>query len=86
MREARLENRSIPLRLGAAPGVKSAPRRWSAPRPRRRGGVQFHVQRAQIARVERLDKLLPFVENVMQSAGYLVLTIGAAVLLFHFAP
>jgi hypothetical protein len=29
---------------------------------------------------------VPLVENVLQTAGYLVLTIGAVVLLFRFAP
>ena len=84
MREARLENRSIPLRLGAAPGVRSAPRRLAS-RPRRRG-VQFDVQHVRNARTARFDALLPWVENALQTAGYLVLTIGAVVLLFRFAP
>ncbi len=83
MREARLENRSIPLRLGAAPGARSAPRRRQASRPRRRAGVQF--TQAYDARTQRLDALMPLVENILQAAGYLVLTGAAVLLLFHFA-
>ena len=86
MREARIENRSIPLRLGAAPSGKPAPRRGSGLRPGHRRGVCFQVQHTRTARMHRLDTFLPLVEHALQTAGYLVLTVGAAVLMFHFAP
>ena len=85
MREARLQQRSIPLGLGAAPGARATPQRRTVSRPRRRG-VQFRVPQARTARNERLDALLPVLENALQAAGYLVLTAAAIVLVFHFAP
>lgn len=87
MREARLVNRSIPLRLGVAQGVKSDRGRRSRPRPRLGRGVRFDTRDTRAgAHVDRLEALLPLIENVLQTAGYLVLTIGAVALLFRFAP
>ena len=92
MREARLENGSIPLRLGAArPHRRLEPRSGpfctSGPQPRLRGGTSLRGRGVRTnADVGRLDALLPLVENVLQTAGHLVLTIGAVVLLFRFAP
>ena len=95
MREAR----SIRL---AAVGVNTDPSRspkrhrnpyWrpspgrSMPLPRFGGGVRFNTRHtARVRHVDALDALLPLLETVLQTAGYLVLTIGAVALLFHFAP
>lgn len=85
MREARIESRNIPLRVGAPSA--GGPRPMSRSRSASARGVRFNEQRVNdSARMNQFEILLPLVENVLQTAGYLVLTIGAAVLLFHFAP
>jgi hypothetical protein len=80
VRNARIETRSIPLpvrRDSAAPA--RSPRLKTARRSAR--GVRFQVDR-----VSRVERWLPLLENALTTAGYLVLTAGAVVLLFKFAP
>lgn len=93
MREARTVCRSLPLQLDATPEVRPQQGppvkscRRSRSRARLGGGVRFDAPRTRATTyTDRVDTVLPLIENVLQAAGYLVLTVGAVALLFRFAP